>query len=142
MITLEETNTGNTALHGHGHGQGMAEARGLWADPVVKSIVVDPKTGDFTVGNNITRYQSEQRAYGVTNSILSSEGVNANEGCMGCDLGRSTMQGQVPGIVDRIMNTGNNYMSGGKHMGPKNQGGSVVNGVDQTPKAAVPQVPH
>jgi len=40
------------------------------------------------------------------------------------------------------MNTGNNYMSGGKHMGPKNQGGSVVNGVDQTPKAAVPQVPH
>ncbi len=112
------------------------------AQDVVKSIVVDPKTGDFTVGNNITRYQSEQRAYGVTNSILSSEGVNANEGCMGCDLGRSTMQGQVPGIVDRIMNTGNNYMSGGKHMGPKNQGGSVVNGVDQTPKAAVPQVPH
>lgn len=46
------------------------------------------------------------------------------------------------GIVDRIMNTGTNYMSGGKHLGPKNQGGSVVNGVDQTPKAAVPQVPH
>jgi RHS repeat-associated protein len=112
------------------------------AQDVVKSIVVDPKTGDFTVGNNITRYQSEQRAYGVTNSILSSEGVNANEGCMGCDLGRSTMQGQVPSIVDRIMNVSNNYMSGGKHMGPKNQGGSVVNGVDQTPKAAVPQVPH
>jgi hypothetical protein len=105
---------------------------------VVKSIVVDPKTGDFAVGNNITRYQSEQRAYGVTNSILSSEGVNANEGCNGCDLGRSTMQGQVPGIVDRIMRTGNNYMSGGQHMGPKNQGGSVVNGVDQTPKASVP----
>jgi hypothetical protein len=112
------------------------------AQDVVKSIVVDPKTGNFTVGNNITRYQSEQRAYGVTNAILSSEGVNANEGCMGCDLGRSTMQGQVPSIVDRIMNVGNNYMSGGKHMGPKNQGGSVVNGVDQTPKAAVPQVPH
>jgi RHS repeat-associated protein len=108
------------------------------AQDVVKSIVVDPATGNFTVGNNITRYQSEQRAYGVTNSILSSEGVNANEGCNGCDLGRSTMQGQVPSIVDRIMRTGNNYMSGGQHMGPKNQGGSVVNGVDQTPKAAVP----
>jgi hypothetical protein len=108
------------------------------AQDVVKSIVVDPKTGDFTVGNNITRYQSEVRAYGVTSAILSSEGVNANEGCSGCDLGRNTMQGQVPGIVNRIMNVGNNYMSGGQHMGPKNQGGSVVNGVDQTPKAAVP----
>jgi RHS repeat-associated protein len=108
------------------------------AQDVVKSIVVDPKTGDFTVGNNITRYQSEQRAYGVTNSILSSEGVKANEGCDGCNLGQGTMQGQVPGVVNRIMNTGTNYMSGGQHMGPKNQGGSVVNGVDQTPKAAVP----
>jgi hypothetical protein len=107
------------------------------AQDVVKSIVVDPKTGNFTVGNNITRYQSEQRAYGVTNAILSSEGVKANEGCDGCNLGQGTMQGQVPGIVNRIMGTGN-YQSGGKPMGPKNQGGSVVNGVDQTPKAAVP----
>ena len=110
------------------------------AQDVVKSIVVDPATGNFTVGNNITRYQSEQRAYGVTNSILSSEGVNANEGC---DRLRPRsiheMQGQVPSIVDRIMRTGNNYMSGGQHMGPKNQGGFVVNGVDQTPKAAVPR---
>ena len=88
------------------------------AQDVAKSITYDAQ-GNFTVGNNITRYQSEQRASGVTNSILSSEGVNANEGCNGCDLGRSTMQGQVPGIVDRIMNTGNNYMSGGKHKGSK-----------------------
>jgi len=29
------------------------------AQDVVKSIVVDPKTGDFTVGNSITRYQLE-----------------------------------------------------------------------------------
>ena len=137
-VTINTGATGASFDAAIGHeGSHVADAQ-----DVVKSIVVDPKTGDFTVGNNITRYQSEQRAYGVTNSILSSEGVNANEGCMGCDLGRSTMQGQVPGIVDRIMNTGNNYMSGGKHMGPKNQGGSVVNGVDQTPKAAVPQVPH
>ena len=111
------------------------------AQAVVGSITVDAH-GNFTVGNPISRYQSEQRAYGVTNSILSSEGVNANEGCSGCNLGQNTMQGQVPGIVNQIVNYGNNYMSGGQHMGPKNQGGSVVNGVDQTPKASVPQVPH
>ena len=134
-ISTKASGAGFDAAIGH-EGSHVADAQ-----DVVKSIVVDP-SGNFTVGNNITRYQSEQRAYGVTNSILSSEGVNANEGCDGCNLGQSTMQGQVPGIVNRIMNTGTNYMSNGQHMGPKNQGGSVVNGVDQTPKASVPQAPH
>jgi hypothetical protein len=110
------------------------------AQDTVNSLTVNG--GDYTVGMPITRYQSEQRAYGVTNAILSSEGVRGNFGCDGCVLGQGTMQGQVPGIVNQLMNTGNNYMSGGQHMGPNNQGGSVVNGLDITPKAAVPQIPH
>ena len=134
-ISTKASGAGFDAAIGH-EGRHVADAQ-----DVVKSISYDAQ-GNFTVGNNITRYQSEQRAYGVTNSILSSEGVNANEGCNGCNLGQNTMRGQVPGIVDRSMNTGTNHLSNGQHMGPKNQGGSVVNGVDQTPKAAVPKVPH
>ncbi len=133
-INSKASGAGYDAAVGH-EGSHVADAQA-----VVGSIVVD-EHGGFTVGNNITRYQSEQRAYGVTNAILSSEGVNANEGCDGCNLGQNTMQGQVPGVVNRIMNSGTNYMSGGQHMGPKNQGGSVVNGLDVTPKATVPQVP-
>jgi RHS repeat-associated protein len=133
-INSKASGAGFDAAVGH-EGSHVADAQA-----VVGSIVVD-EHGNFTVGNNITRYQSEQRAYGVTNAILSSEGVNANEGCDGCNLGQNTMQGQVPGVVNRIMNSGTNYMSGGQHMGPKNQGGSVVNGLDVTPKASVPQVP-
>ena len=133
-INSKASGAGYDSAVGH-EGSHVADAQA-----VVGSIVVD-EHGNFTVGNNITRYQSEQRAYGVTNAILSSEGVNANEGCNGCNLGQNTMQGQVPGVVDRIMNSGNNYMSGGQHMGPRNQGGSVVNGLDLTPKATVPQVP-
>ena len=111
------------------------------AQAVVGSIVVDAH-GNFTVGNNITQYQSEQRAYGVTNAILSSEGVPATTSCGvdPCRLGQGVMQGQVPAVADRIINYG--YSSGGKPMGPKNQGNSVVNRVSITPKATVPQVPH
>jgi len=131
-VTINSKATGAAFDAAIGHeGSHVADAQ-----DVVKSIVADPN-GNFTVGNNITRYQSEQRAYGVTNSILASEGVRASEGCDGCVLGLGVLPGQVPSIVNRIMRTGN-YMSGGKPMVPKNQGGSVVNGVDQTPNVTVP----
>jgi len=112
------------------------------AQAVVGSISVDSK-GNFTVGQDITRYQSEQRAYGVSNYILNSEGAKADISCgvNPCVLGRGVMQGQVPGVVNQILGYGpNGYSSGGKPLSQKNQGGSVVNGVDQfkTPAATVP----
>ena len=111
------------------------------AQDVVKSIASDP-LGNFTIGSDITRYRSEQRAYGVTNSILSSESKTVTAPCgVGetCNLGFGVMQGKVPGIVDKIVGyKPNGYSSGGKPMSSKNQGGSVVSGLTASPAKTVP----
>ena len=106
------------------------------AQDVVKSGISD----SLTPGADITRYQSEQRAYGVTNAILSSENESAKFNCgMGsCSLGRGTMTGQLPGIIDDILAHSPSYNVNGKPMSSTNQGGSVVNGLNQAPKATVP----
>jgi hypothetical protein len=89
-------------------------------------------------GQNITPYQSEQRAYGVTNAILSQENESRNFSCgmSPCTLGRGVMTGTLPGVVDRLLSNSRTYDQGGHPMSSTNQGPSVVNGV--TPKASVP----
>jgi RHS repeat-associated protein len=137
-VTINSKSSGSSLDAAIGHeGSHVADAQ-----DVVKSGLTADAAGNVIAGTDITRYQSEQRAYGVTNSILTSEGEHGNFGCDGCNLGQGTMQGQVPGIVDRIVGTSGSYTSGGRPMGPSNQGGSVVNGVGITPKATVPQAPH
>ena len=137
-VTINSKSSGASLDAAIGHeGSHVADAQ-----DVVKSGITADAAGNVVAGTDITRYQSEQRAYGVTNAILTSEGEHGNYGCDGCNLGQGTMPGQVPGIVDRIVGTSGSYTSGGKPMGPSNQGGSVVNGVGVTPKATVPQTPH
>jgi len=109
--------------------------------------------GDNTIhaGMNITPYQSEVRAWGVTNSILKSG--NQTEafdcGATTCKLGANPAIGkdgilpsQIPGAIDQILANSEVYRreAGGQPMGPTNQGASVVNGVTPTPPAA--SVPH
>jgi len=87
---------------------------------------------NFTVGQDITRYQSEQRAYAVTDSILKSENENWHFACgfTDCILGTGLqMLGQRPGVIDQIMANSPLYRSNGQPLSPTNQGGSVVNGL-------------
>ncbi len=98
------------------------------AQDVVKSIGQDA-TGQFKVGQDITQYQSEQRAYGVSDSILRSGNASAKFECgvSPCVLGKDQkLSAQVPAEVDRILL--NNYKSSinKQPLSPTNQGGSVV----------------
>lgn len=94
-------------------------------------------------GQNITPYSSEQRAYGVSNTILSSANETSPFACGAgtCTLGRGVLPSQVPGIVDNILRSDSIYNVNGRPMTSKNPGTSVVNGVaGQLPaKATVPQ---
>jgi RHS repeat-associated protein len=110
------------AVVGH-EGSHVADAQDL-----VKSITPD-QHGDFKVGQDITQYQSEQRAYHVSDSILRSgnQSENYNCGMSACTLGVGLKNpGQVTGEVDRILQ--NNYKSSinKQPLTPDNQGGSVV----------------
>jgi RHS repeat-associated protein len=97
---------------------------------VVKSISFT--TTDFKVGQDITRYQSEQRAYRVSDSILRSENSGQKFACglTPCVIGKGlTLPSQLPEQVDRILFNSPNYRSNGQPLSPNNQGGSVVNGL-------------
>jgi len=137
-VTINSKATGSAFDAAIGHeGSHVADAQ-----DVVKSGISVDANGNVVAGTNISRYQSEQRAYGVSNAILSSEGVSLNVTCgafSSCKMGQGTMQGQVPGIVDRILGYApNGYSSGGRPMSRTNQGGSVVNGVIMNPNTTVP----
>jgi RHS repeat-associated protein len=112
------------------------------AQDVVKSGLTE--SGDaIHAGMNITPYQSEQRAYGVTNVILSSENQSRKFACgmSTCTLRvGSGMPAQLPGVIDQIVAHDAVYNQGGKPMSSTNQGASVVNGVTPTPPKAT--VPH
>jgi len=108
------------------------------AQDVVKSGI------DFnalTPGSDITRYQSEQRAYGVSNAILSTENDSKKFDCgmmRTCSLGTGTMIGQLPSIIDDILAHNPKYNVNGRSMSSTNQGGSIVNGVNHVPSTTVP----
>ncbi len=107
------------------------------AQDVVKSGI----SSDLVAGADITRYQSEHRAYGVTSAILRSENEPGNFSCgvSTCSIGTGLkLQAQLPGIVDQILASSPRYNVGGKPMSSTNQGGSVINGLIQAPKVTVP----
>ncbi len=134
-ITLNSKDGGTDFTADVGHeGSHAADAQ-----DVVKSGLTEDGQA-IHAGMNITPYQSEQRAYGVTNSILNSANESRNYVCGsgGCLLGRGASD--IPGTVDRLVGGNAIYNQGGKPMSSTNQGPSVVNGV--TPKATVPSVPH
>ncbi len=99
------------------------------AQDVVSSISQTATEPYFKVGADITRYQSEQRAYAVTDSILKSANENWHFACglSDCVLGTGMqMLGQRPGVIDQIMANSPLYRSNGQPLSPGNQGGSVV----------------
>jgi RHS repeat-associated protein len=99
-------------------------------------------------GMDITHYQSEVRAWGVTQSILASGNFTQAFDCgaVNCTLGANVAIGneqkplasQLGEVIDRILASQNIYNQGGRPMGPNNQGPNTVNGVTLTPKASVP----
>jgi len=123
-VVIDSTASGDKleAVVGH-EGSHVADAQDL-----VKSITSDA-LGNFKVGQDITQYQSEQRAYHVSDSVLRSgnQTENYNCGVSECTLGTGLKNpGQVTGEVDRILQ--NNYKSAinKQPLTPANQGGSVV----------------
>jgi RHS repeat-associated protein len=123
-VVIDSTASGDKleAVVGH-EGSHVADAQDL-----VKSITYD-KLGNFTVGQDITQYQSEQRAFHVSDSILRSgnQTEKYNCGLSDCALGTGLKNpGQVTAEVDRILQ--NNYKSSinNQPLTPANQGGTVV----------------
>ena len=102
------------------------------AQDVVSSISLTNTAPYFKVGMDISRYQSEQRAYAVSDSILRSENTSEHFACgmSDCILGTGlAMRGQLTDTVDRILANSPIYRSNGQPLSPTNQGGSVVNGL-------------
>jgi len=127
-VTIDSKISGTEFDAAVGHeGSHVADAQDL-----VNSIKTDPKTGGFTVGQDITQYQSEKRAYGVTDSIYRSahppQSFRRSCGTGGdCVLGAGIIKGKVPSEIDRLLAyPGTGYTSSGKPLSPTNQGGPVV----------------
>ncbi len=102
------------------------------AQDVVSSIAITGGGTNFRVGQDITRYQSEQRAYAVTDAILKSAKEKApfNCGIEDCILGRGLdLLAQRPGVIDKLMEHSDLYRSNGQPLSSTNQGGSVVRGL-------------
>jgi len=102
------------------------------AQDVVSSIAITEGGKNFQVGQDITRYQSEQRAYAVTDSILKSGNENWHFACGfdDCILGTGLqLLALRSDVIGRLMAGSPLYRSNGRPLSPTNQGGSVVNGV-------------
>jgi RHS repeat-associated protein len=128
-VTINSKATGTELDAAVGHeGSHVADAQDL-----VKSIkITDLATGAFTVGQDITQYASEKRAYQVTDSIFRSANASFRRGCgVGgeCILGAGIIPGKVTSEINRLLAyPGNNYKSStnGQPLSPTNEGGSIV----------------
>jgi hypothetical protein len=127
-VTINSKLSGSALDAAVGHeGSHVADAQ-----DVVRSITTTDGGQTFNVGQDITRYQSEQRAYRVTDSIFRQENESHqfNCGLNDCTLGTGLkMPSQVPGVIDNILANSPLYRSNGRGLSPDNQGGSVVNGL-------------
>ena len=104
------------------------------AQDVAGSISLTNTAPYFKIGMDITRYQSEQRAYGVTDSILKSGNENWHFACglSDCVLGTGQqMLSHRAGVIDQIMANSPLYRINGQPLSSTNQGGSVVKVVPQ-----------
>ena len=99
------------------------------AQTMVKSITSD-KLGNFKVGDDISQYRSEQRAYAITDSIYRSANEPYN-GCgnPNCALGAGSSPLGIPGRIDAILlaNPKIYHSADGKPLTSTNQGGNVLN---------------
>jgi RHS repeat-associated protein len=123
-VTINSKISGTQLDAAVGHeGSHVADAQDL-----VKSITSD-KLGNFKVGQDITQYQSEQRAYHVTDSIFRSANQTGHFNCgvEDCILGTGLkMPGQVTNEVDRILQFSYKSHVNQQPLTPANQGGSIV----------------
>jgi RHS repeat-associated protein len=141
-VTINSKINGDSYAAAIGHeGSHVADAQAI-----VKSGLTE-KDQKIYAGMDITHYQSEVRAWGVTQSILKSGNFTAAFDCgaENCTLGASVAIGhdkklpaQLGEVIDRILANQKIYNQGGSPMGPNNQGGNIVNFVTLTPKASVP----
>jgi RHS repeat-associated protein len=123
-VTIDSTASGDKleAVVGH-EGSHVADAQDF-----VKSITPDGH-GDFKIGQDITQYQSEQRAFHVSDSILRSgnQSEKFNCGLSECVLGTGLKNpGQVTSEVDRILQQNYKSSINQQPLTPANQGGSIV----------------
>lgn len=99
------------------------------AQTMVKSITSD-KLGNFKVGDDISQYRSEQRAYAITDSIYRSANEPYN-GCgnANCALGAGSSPLGIPGRIDAILlaNPKLYHSADGKPLTSTSQGGNVLN---------------
>jgi RHS repeat-associated protein len=124
-VTINSKLSGTALDAAVGHeGSHVADAK-----DVVSSIAITEGGKNFQVGQDITRYQSEQRAYAVTDSILKSGNENWHFACgfEDCILGTGLqLLALRSDVIGRLMAGSPLYRSNGQPLSPTNQGGSVV----------------
>lgn len=141
-VTINSKINGDSYAAAIGHeGSHAADAQ-----DVVKSGLTENNQKIYA-GMDITHYQSESKAWGVTQSILKSGNFTQKFDCgtENCSLGatvaigdKTELPGQLGDVIDTILANQKIYNQGGKPMGPGNQGPNIVNGVTLTPKVSVP----
>lgn len=141
-VTINSKINGDSYAAAIGHeGSHAADAQ-----DVVKSGLTQDSQHIYA-GMDITHYQSEVRAWGVTQSILKSGNFTQPFDCgtVNCKLGANVAIGddkkllaQLGEVIDKILANQKIYNQGGSPMGPGNQGPNIVNGVSLTPKVSVP----
>ena len=124
-VTINSNSRGTALDADVGHeGSHVADAQDMAAS------IHDITTSSFKVGDNISQYQSEQRAYGVTDFIYRSANEPYN-GCgdAKCALGAGSSPIGIPGRIDAILlaNPKIYHSPDGKPLTPANQGGNVLN---------------
>ena len=99
------------------------------AQTMVRSITFD-QLGNYKVGDDISQYRSEQRAYAITDAIYRSANESYN-GCASdqCALGAGSSPIGIPGRIDAILlaNPKTYHSADGKPLTSTNQGGNVLN---------------
>ncbi|MFZ0734484.1 MAG: RHS repeat-associated core domain-containing protein [Candidatus Sulfotelmatobacter sp.] len=99
------------------------------AQTMVQSITFD-KLGNYKVGDDISQYRSEQRAYSITDAIYRSANEPFN-GCgdAKCALGAGSSPLGTSERIDQIMlaNPKIYHSADGKPLTSTNQGGNVLN---------------
>jgi RHS repeat-associated protein len=136
-VTINSTSSGTALDAAVGHeGSHVADAQDVAAS-------ISYTTTSFKVGDDITQYASEQRAYGVTDSIYRSANETYN-GCTGadpnCALGGGTSPIGIRGRVDAILlaHPGTYHGTDGRPMTSTNQGANVL-GIVAPPAPPAPR---
>ncbi len=144
-VTINSKINGDSYAGAIGHeGSPAADAQDVVKSGITGGLLAGQP---IYAGMDITHYQSEVRAWGVTQSILKSGNFTQKFDCgtVNCSLGANVAIGdtkmlpaQLGQVFDKILANQKIYNQGGSPMGPGNQGGNIVNGVSLTPKVSVP----